>query len=140
MFMQDRSMASPESCCCTTLRRRPLQAVNYFSRATDTSAQPFDPVRLTLSGEPVQVLRSQLAFSGVGGFTNYAVAQSVLAYHEQLYPKMELAWWDLKGTRLGAITEPSRWDNARVSPDGKKILASNSDPLTHSGDLWMIDA
>jgi Tol biopolymer transport system component len=111
----------------------------FFARDGYLYAQPFDPDRLTLSGEPVQVLRSQLAFLGVGGVANYAVAQNVLAYHEQLYPKMELAWWDLKGTRSAAIIEASRWENARVSPDGKKILASNSDPITHSGDLWMID-
>jgi serine/threonine protein kinase/Tol biopolymer transport system component len=112
----------------------------FFARDGYLYAQPFDPDRLALSGKPVQVLRSQLAFAGVGGFANYAVAQSVLAYHEQLYPKMELAWWDLKGTRSAAIIEPSRWENERVSPDGRKILASNNDPLTHSGDLWMIDA
>jgi serine/threonine protein kinase len=112
----------------------------FFARDGYLYAQPFDPDRLTLSGEPVQLLRRQLAFQGVGGVANYAVAQNVLAYHEQLYPKMELAWWDLKGTRSAAIIEPSLWENLRVSPDGKKILASNSDPLTHSGDLWMIDA
>jgi len=88
----------------------------------------------------VQVLRRQLAFLGVGGVANYAVAQNVLAYHEQLFPKMELAWWELKGTRSAPIIEPSFWENPRVSPDAKKVLASKSDPLTHSGDLWIIDA
>jgi len=112
----------------------------FFARDGYLYAQPFDPDRLTLSGEPVQVLRSQLSFAGVYGIANYAVAQNVLAYHEQLYPTMELAWRDLKGTRSAAIVEPSFWYNPRVSPDGKKILASKEDPLTHSGDLWVIDA
>jgi dipeptidyl aminopeptidase/acylaminoacyl peptidase len=111
----------------------------FFARDGYLYAQRFDPDRLALSGEPVQVLRSQLAFAGVYGFANYAVAQNVLAYYEQLYPKMELAWWDLKGTRSAAIVEPSHWGDPRVSPDGKKILASNADPLTHTGDLWIID-
>jgi len=111
----------------------------FFARDGYLYAQPFDPDRLALSGEPVQVLRSQLAFAGVYGVANYAVAQNVLAYHEQFYPMLELAWWDLKGTRSAAIVEPSRWDFPRVSPDGKKILASKDDPLTHSGDLWIID-
>ncbi len=111
----------------------------FFARDGYLYAQPFDPDRLALSGEPVQVLRSQLAFAGVYGFANYAVAQNVLVYHEQLYPTMELAWWDLKGTRSTAIVEPSHWEDPRVSPDGKKILASNADPLTHTGDLWVID-
>jgi eukaryotic-like serine/threonine-protein kinase len=112
----------------------------FFARDGYLYAQPFDPDRLALSGEPVQVLRSQLAFAGVYGFANYAVAQNVLAYHEQLHPQMELAWWDLNGTRLAAIVEPSHWEDLRVSPDGKKILASNFDPLTHTEDLWVIDA
>jgi Tol biopolymer transport system component len=112
----------------------------FFARDGYLYAQPFDPDRLALSGEPVQVLRCQLAFAGVYGFANYAVAQNVLAYHEQLYPTMELAWWDLKGTRSAAIVGPSHWENPRVSADGKKILASDFDPLTHSGDLWVIDA
>ena len=112
-----------------------------FARDGYLYAQPFDPNRLTLSGKPVQVLRNQLAFAGVYGIANYAVAQNVLAYHEQLYPTMELAWWDLNGTQVAAIVEPSSfWYNPRVSPDGKKILASKDDPLTHSGDLWVIDA
>ncbi|HKU28479.1 MAG TPA: protein kinase, partial [Candidatus Sulfotelmatobacter sp.] len=112
----------------------------FFARDGYLYAQAFDPDRLTLNGEPVQVLRMQLAFFGVGGFANYAVAQNVLAYHEQLYPKMDLSWCDLKGTRSAAIVDPSFWKNPRVSPDGNKILASNSDPLTHTGDLWLIDA
>lgn len=111
----------------------------FFARDGYLYAQPFDPNRLALSGEPAQVLRSQLAFAGVYGFANYAVAKNVLAYHEQLYPKMELGWWDLNGTRLAAIVEPSSWEDPRVSPDGKKILASNFDPLTHTGNLWVID-
>jgi dipeptidyl aminopeptidase/acylaminoacyl peptidase len=111
----------------------------FFARDGYLYTQPFDPDRLALSGEAAQVLRSQLAFAGVYGFANYAVAQNVLAYHEQLYPTLELAWWDFKGTRSAAIVESSRWENPRVSPDGKKILALNSDPLTHTGDLWIID-
>ena len=111
----------------------------FFARDGYLYAQPFDPDRLALSGEPVHVLRSQLAFAGVYGFANYAVAQNVLAYHEQLYPQMELAWWDLNGTRLSAIVEPSHWEEPRVSPDGRKILSSDFDPLTHTGNLWVID-
>ena len=111
----------------------------FFARDGYLYAQPFDPDQLALSGEAAQVLRSQLAFAGVYGFANYAVAQNVLAYHEQLYPAMELAWWDLKGTRSAAIVDGSFWYHPRVSPDGKKILASKDDPLTHTGDLWIID-
>ena len=111
----------------------------FFARDGYLYAQSFDPDRLALNGAPVQVLSSQLAFAGVYGFANYAVAQNVLAYHEQVYPKMELAWWDLRGTRSAAIVEPSHWGRPRVSPDGKKILASKDDPLTHTGNLWVID-
>jgi len=110
-----------------------------FERDGYLYAQPFNPDRLRLSGETAQVLRTQLAFQGVGGIANYAVAENVLAYHEQLFPKMELSWENVHGERLGAIAEPSYWDNPRVSPDGSKILASNSDPLTHTGDLWIVD-
>ena len=112
----------------------------FFERDGYLYAQPFDPDSLKLSGATTQVLRTQLAFAGVGGIANYAVAANVLAYHAQLYPRMELSWEDLHGKRLGALAEPSFWQNPRASPDGTKVLASNSDPLTHTGDLWMLDS
>ncbi len=111
----------------------------FFERDGYLYAQPFDPDSLKLSDATTQVLRTQLAFAGVGGIANYAVAANVLAYHAQLYPRMELSWEDMHGKRLGALAEPSFWQNPRVSPDGAKVLASNSDPLTHTGDLWMLD-
>ena len=112
----------------------------FFERDGYLYAQPFDPDRLKLSGETSQVLRTQLAFFGVGGVANYSVAANVLAYHAQLYPKMELSWEDFQGKRLGTLAEPSYWENPRASPDGTKVLASNSDPRTHTGDLWMLDS
>jgi eukaryotic-like serine/threonine-protein kinase len=111
----------------------------FFERDGYLYAQPFDPDGLKLSGATTQVLRTQLAFQGVGGLANYAVAGNVLAYHAQLNPKTELSWEDLHGKRLGALAEPSFWQNPRASPDGTKVLASSFDPLTHTGDLWMLD-
>lgn len=112
----------------------------FFERDGYLYAQPFDPDRLKLSGATSQVLRTQLAFTGVGGIANYAVAGNVLAFHAQLYPRMELSWHDMHGKRLGALTEPSFWENPRAAPDGTRVLASKSDPLTHTGDLWMLDS
>ena len=111
----------------------------FFERDGYLYAQPFNPDTLKLSGESSQALRTQLAFISPGGIANYAVAGSVLAYHVQLYPTIQLFWADVHGKRLSTLTEPSAWEKPRASPDGTKILASKSDPLTHSGDLWVLD-
>jgi Tol biopolymer transport system component len=112
----------------------------FFEREGYLYAQPFDPVKLALRGEPLPVTHQQLAFLGIAGVANYSVAGNVLAYHQQLVATVQLSWRDFNGNRTENLLEPGWWDYLRISPNGQTVLASRGDALSHTGDLWVLDA
>jgi WD40 repeat protein len=112
-----------------------------FARDGYLFAQAFDADALKASGDPVALMPQQVAFFGLGAVANYAAAARSLVYQEQVVAPLELSWNDWHGNRLEQLLPPGNWvSNARISPDGTKILVSQGDPQTHLGDLWMIDS
>jgi len=112
-----------------------------FERHGVVMAQAFDWKSLQLSGEPVQLVKEQLLFSDLGGLANYDVSQTgVLVYQVQPEQRGRFLWYDRSGKPLGAATaEPGLFLNGRLSPDGRRMVATTYDPQTHLGDLWSYD-
>jgi hypothetical protein len=110
-----------------------------FERNGYLYSQPFSLGKLRLTGEPVQVVAEQLLFAGLGGIASYDVSSGVLVYQEQGDVSNQLLLLDSSGKEVERLTERGSWSDVRLSPDGKKLLASNTSARAHTSDLWMYD-
>ncbi len=101
-----------------------------FARGGTVLAQPFDPGRLTFSGEATPVV-DHVNYSAILGFADFSVSTTgTLAYIAQGDP-WRLTWFDRSGTPLGAFGAPGAYGSLALSPDGTRVAAdanSNKDP------------
>lgn len=111
----------------------------FFQRRGYLFAQPFSLGQLRLTGEPIQVVSRQLSFGGLGGIASYDVSGSVLVYQTQEDAKRHLFLADWSGKPLETLDSSAAYAGVRLSPDGKKVLASKADAQAHSSDLWIYD-
>ena len=113
-----------------------------FVRGGTLLAQPFDPDRLTLSGQPAPLVdQVQVSFGGTTGVAgSFSVSQAgVLAYQTATVARSRLTWFDRSGTVLGTLAEPDDYDDVALSPDGTRVAVSVLDPPRASRDVWAID-
>jgi dipeptidyl aminopeptidase/acylaminoacyl peptidase len=111
-----------------------------FGRDEALLAQPFDAVKLELSGEPVPVAEQ------VGGNpSTFAYAYSVsetgsLAWRTGSGARTtQLTWFDRSGKKLDIVGEPGEIANPVLAPDGKRVLITIRDPATRTRDIWILD-
>jgi len=110
-----------------------------FVRQGALLAQPFDPGRLKLEGESLQVAEP-LGFGSPPGYAPYSVADSgVLAYVPGVSPNRELVWFDRGGKALGSVGEPGIYISPTLSPDERRVAVGIRDPRIASTDIWLID-
>ena len=99
-----------------------------FVRGGALMAQPFDPERAELSGEAEPVaLKIGYSRSGDGAF---GVSPSgVLAWSpvRSAASKARLTWFARSGARLGDVGPEGSYNGVSLSPDGRRIAASNLD-------------
>jgi len=95
-------------------------------------AQPFDPVKARLIGEPRPIadgIRSAFSVSNNG----------VLAYRTGDDPKTQLVWIDRLGKMLGALGEPGELGGFALSPDGKTVAVARPNSEAGGSSLWLMD-
>jgi Tol biopolymer transport system component len=95
-------------------------------------AQPFDPERAELSGTP-EAVTSKIGYSPTSGYGTFSVSSSgVLAWSPvfSALSKARLTWFDRSGVRLGDVGPAKSYNSVALSPDGKRIAASNMDTNT----------
>jgi eukaryotic-like serine/threonine-protein kinase len=111
-----------------------------FVRQGTLFAQPFDPVRLELSGNPFPIAE-QIAVSGdtsAAGLS--ASAAGPFIYRAGLASvQRQFIWFDRSGNEIGRVGDP---DSATpgypsLSPDGRRIGLSRT--LNGNTDIWMLD-
>jgi serine/threonine protein kinase len=97
-------------------------------------AQPFDPVRGDLRGEPTPLLDDISV--GPGGAL-FSVSEKYLLYQggERAQQK-QLAWFDRSGRSLGATGDLADYFDVRLSPDGEKLAANAGSPYS---EIWVHD-
>jgi eukaryotic-like serine/threonine-protein kinase len=106
-----------------------------FVRDGTLMAQPFDPRRLELSGEPVTVAEQVGSFLTTGFFS--ASTNGVLAYRAgRGGGDLELTWFDRQGKVLGTAGERGAYETLALSPDGTRAAVSRVDS---SSALWLLD-
>lgn len=101
-----------------------------FIRDNRIFAQPFDPATGSLSGEAEVLAEAQ----------NYSVSSAGVLAYQGGTREGRLEWFDRSGNPLGSVGTAAQYLEARISPDGTRILANVIDPQTGSIDLWSYPA
>jgi len=104
-----------------------------FVRETTVVAQPFDPVRLTLTGPAFPVA------DGVGRFSvseNGALAYASNAL-DAASRSQRLIWMDRSGKQTSVAAPPGDYRDVRLSPDERSIVFTRTE--ANNIDLWVLD-
>ncbi len=111
----------------------------FFVRGRTLMAQPFDPERFQLNGEPVPIVE-QIGYSAATARAFFCVSNNgVLAYRGNVALNGQLTWYDRSGKQLEKVGAAGDFLGFSVSPDQKEIAASRLDLETGSYDLWIIE-
>ena len=108
-----------------------------YVRENTLVAQRFNPQSLTLDGEAVPVGEG-LGVDSVG-LASFSVSRTgVLAFRAGELQGRRLVWFDRSGKETPALAEVGDYRDTWFSPDGKRLVFSNSTPSS-PGDIWIRD-
>ena len=112
----------------------------FFVKDGNLVAQPFDPGRLTASGNPVPIANKVEYFEGKSQ-GDFAVSQNgILVYRSAYSSPSRLVWLDPSGKQVATLGEPGNYFSPRLSPDGRTVVLSREDPTDPGkNDLWLLD-
>jgi Tol biopolymer transport system component len=102
-----------------------------FVRDRSLMAQPFDPGKRALSGEPFSVAERI-------GYTISADTRGDLVYRAGTTESRQLRWFDRAGRDLGKVGKAGDYFEPALSPDGRRV-AIDVGPWTPVGDVWLLD-
>jgi Tol biopolymer transport system component len=101
-------------------------------------AQPFDRRSYALSGEP-HALSDEILFLPQVNRAIFSVSSGdVLVTQPGKGANMsQLAWFDRSGKPAGTVAQPGWYANVRLSPDGRRVAADQTDPDGRNIDVWV---
>jgi dipeptidyl aminopeptidase/acylaminoacyl peptidase len=108
-----------------------------FLRDNALVAQQFDPVQLTLSGEP-RIVADQVELSGVAS-ASFGFSDTGALVYQTATDGSQLVWVDRQGRHLESIGEPGRYGDLELSPDGRQVAVSILNAATNTRDIWTVD-
>ena len=108
-----------------------------YLRENTLVAQPFDPDRFTLTGEP-RTIADRVELSGVSSGT-FSFSQTGALVYQTVSDGSQLEWVDRQGRVLETVGEPGRYGDLELSPDARQAAVSVLDPTTNTRDIWIID-
>lgn len=117
-----------------------MYALGYllFLRGGALMAQPFDPDKLQLSGEPSQVAE-EVGYNPLNGRPFFCVSNTgVLVYRSNILRNSQLTWFDRTGRQLGTVGTPGLMLTPSLSPDEKQVAILRTD-LKSASDIWLVD-
>jgi eukaryotic-like serine/threonine-protein kinase len=111
---------------------------NYllWQREGKLVAQEFDPDTLGLLGE-FRTISDQVAASAPIGHMIAAASTDGLLLFSSANTVSQFTWFDRAGKRLGTVGEPGGYENFRLSPDGRAVVAARDKP--GGTDLWLLE-
>jgi serine/threonine-protein kinase len=110
-----------------------------FARSTTVFAVPFDLERQASLGQPVPVLAG-VAVESPNGLAQFSVSPTgTLTYVSQaaLNAPRQLAWLDRTGRAFPVSDARRRFEDPRLSPDGRRIALTIHDE--NDADVWVYD-
>ncbi len=109
-----------------------------FIRQGTLMAQPFDPVKLELTGDAVPVAE-RVIYSPNYAHAAFSVSENgVLILQTGENQTTHAVVFDEAGNRTHVMTDANP-SGPRFSPDGKRVLFGVLDPLTRNADVWVND-
>jgi Tol biopolymer transport system component/predicted Ser/Thr protein kinase len=110
-----------------------------FRRNDRLVAAPFDPERLQIRGDPVELVKGIEYFPPTSK-TIFSVGADVLAYSPRSDARLaRLVWFDRGGRELAQVGPPGIYTGPRLSPDGRKLAVSVIEQLAVPPDVWVFD-
>ncbi len=115
-----------------------------FVRQRTLFAQPFDPVRLELSGSPAVVAEQLVVGEDPGAAALSASAAGPVVYRTgPAGTRSQFVWFDRSGKVLEAVAGSEIGDgfNSSLSPDGRRLALSRftDDTPGRTADIWLLD-
>ena len=115
-----------------------------FVRQRTLFAQPFDPVRLELSGSPTVVAEQLVVGEDPGAAALSASAAGPVVYRTgPAGARSQFVWFDRSGKVLEAVAGSDIGDgfNSSLSPDGRRLAFSRftDDTPGRTADIWLLD-
>ena len=111
-----------------------------FLRGQTLMAQPFNPSRLELSGEPVP-MAEHVAVNGASVRAMFSASNTgTLIYQSgDSSGGWNLLWWGRDGKQISSIPQSGRYLGPKLSPDGTKLAAEIFAGAQGVGDIWVLD-
>ena len=101
-------------------------------------AQPFDRRHYVLSGEPHTLSDEVLYLPGVDKAVFSVSSGDVLVTQTGKGTSIsQLTWFDRSGKPAGTVGMPGSHSNVRLSPDGRRVAADQTDPDERNIDIWI---
>ena len=133
------SLDSPDRKLLLRARSNAIYANGHvlFVRENYLLAQPFDPKKLELTGDPVRVAQNVTNVPGFFRAVFSAAEDGTLAFATgPSEPKRSLKWYSADGKEISTIPVDVRLERSiRLSPDGKQAAVTVGDPT----DIWIVD-
>ena len=111
-----------------------------FVRDRALLAQPFDPERLELAGDP-EPLAAEVQYDAEFFRANFAVSShGDLVYRTgSAVAGSRLVWFGRDGKEIGRASDVAQSEAVALSPDGKRVAFSLPDPDLGTADIWIQD-
>jgi len=109
-----------------------------FVRGETLLAQRIDPAKLTLSGEPQSIAEGIWRDPDIDGLRAFGAAPGVVAYRRGGDELTRLVWFDREGHELEALGEPGVGSVVALSPDGRRLARSVTEPGSTVGGLRLL--
>jgi len=111
-----------------------------FLRDQTLMAQPFNPTRLEVTGDPAPIAE-HVGMNGATARPLFSVSEngSLVYQAGETSGGWNLLWWSKDGTQTGSIARPDRYILPRLSPDGTRLAVMIFTGAQGSGDIWVSD-
>jgi eukaryotic-like serine/threonine-protein kinase len=108
-----------------------------FLRGATLMAQPFDPSKMTLSGEPAAIADGVDSYPGTTHGLFSVSDTGTLVYRGGTGAQTVLTWFDQQGNPAGTLGDPGDYSSPAISPDGSRVAVAMGPPA--SRDIWILD-
>jgi serine/threonine protein kinase len=111
-----------------------------FMRDQNLMAQPFDPHRGELSGQPVAIAE-HIAINGATARPLFSASRNgTLIYQTgENSGGWNLLWWGRDGKSTGSAAQPDRYLFPTLSPDGTRLASMIFTGTLGNEDVWVFD-
>lgn len=109
----------------------------FFVREGALMAQPFDPKRLEVTGQPAALAEEVHSAHFTGGAA-FSVSQNGILSWRSTSSAVQLTWYDRTGKPLGSVGPPGRYADIRLSPNSEWVAFTRYDPQGQDEDVWTL--